>query len=325
MLVLAWIGQRATAALAIGGVLGFIIPGMQTIAQGALPVLIFIFTVSSFLKVDLETAARAWKRPVALALLLGWCLVASPVVIGVLLSWTDLPDALKQAVIIWAVSPPMAAAIVFAMFLRLDVALAVAASLAGMVLLPLTGSPMSVALARLPLDLDPLMLITRVALFVGGAALLAALIRKAVGPRLLLRYSHEISGVIVLILVIYATSLMSGVRGYIFDHPWQAFGFILLAALLNALIQVITAALFWRFGPFYAATAALLCGNKNMSVIYANLGSAITPEIMLFFAAIHVPIYIFPWLFRRAYESVAAGRLPAPFRPPAKTIGRKTI
>jgi hypothetical protein len=291
---------------------------MQNVAQSALPFLIFIFTVSSFLKVDLETASRAWKRPAALALLLIWCLIGAPVVVAILMAWTDLSAPLWQAVMIWAVSPPMAAAIVFAMFLRLDVALAVAASLAGMILLPLTGSPMSVALARLPLDLDPLMLIARVTLFVGSAALIAALIRKAVGPRLLNRYSHEISGVIVVILVIYATSLMSGVRGYIFDHPWQAFGFILLAALLNALIQVMTAALFWRFGPFYAATAALLCGNKNMSVIYANLGSAITPEIMLFFAAIHVPIYTFPWLFKGVYEGVSSGRLPFALRSPAK-------
>jgi hypothetical protein len=57
----------------------------------------------------------------------------------------------------------------------------------------------------------------------------------------------------------------------------------------------------------FATTAALLTGNKNMSVIYANLGGANSPEITLFFAAIHVPIYAFPWFFQGVYHGAVSG------------------
>jgi hypothetical protein len=307
--ILQWIGRRATGALAVGSVLGLFIPGIQSWSRDALPLLIYIFTVASFLKVDAGSFSGIREHPVRVALLLGWCLVAVPLFVQALLSWSELPGNLHEAVVIWAVSPPMAAAIVFAILLRLDVALAVTASVVGMILLPITGSPISAVLADLSVELSPNVILARVALFIGSAALIAMAIRRVAGKRTIQRYSDEISGIVVFILVIYATSMISGVRDYIFAHPWQALGFVSLAAALNAGIQVLTVAVFWRCGPMFATTAGLVTGNKNMSVIYANLGSAVSPEIMLFFAAIHVPIYSFPWLFRSFYDRVAKGQL----------------
>lgn len=301
---LAWIGQRATGALAVGGLLGILLPGLPDVLPRMLPILVFIFTVASFLKVDPSGVLKVWRRPQLPASILVWCLIVSPAILVLGVSWLELPDNLSQAITIWAVSPPMTAAIVFAVFLRLDATLAIGVSLVGVLLLPLTGPAMSMMLTQMPVDIPPLTLIARVTLFVIAAALVAGLIRRLIGTRNLARYSDDVSGAIVIILILYAAALTAGIKDEIFSHPQRALFFILLAALLNICTQIGTTLLFWNVPPLQCATAALLSGNRNMSVIYVNLGAAVTPEITLFFAAIHVPIYVFPWLLRGLYQRI---------------------
>src|SRR5262247_2892298 len=123
MNILAWLGQRATAALAVGGVAGFAVPSAAEFLRGFLP--LFVFTAVSFLKVDPAAIAGSWQRSLLVALLLVWCLIASPLLVSLAFVILPLPEDLEQVAIIRAASPPLAAAIVFTIFLRLDVSLAV--------------------------------------------------------------------------------------------------------------------------------------------------------------------------------------------------------
>jgi BASS family bile acid:Na+ symporter len=67
----------------------------------------------------------------------------------------------------------------------------------------------------------------------------------------------------------------------------------------------------WAERPV-AATIGLLGGNRNMAVVWANLGTAATPELMLFFALMQLPIYALPILLAPLYRRIAGiGRLTA--------------
>jgi len=304
MNILAWLGQRATAALAVGGVAGFAVPSAAEFLRGFLPLLVFVFTAVSFLKVDPAAIAGSWQRSLLVALLLVWCLIASPLLVSLAFVILPLPEDLEQVAIIWAASPPMTAAIVFTIFLRLDVSLAVSGSLIATLVVPVTGPPLCLLLAGLPVEVGGLMLSARVAMFIGAAAGAAWVVRAIIGGERIARRSDQVSGLIVLILVAYAASLTAGVGERLATETEHVVLFIAFAFALNIATQALTGLLFARSDMLQGATAALLAGNRNMSVLCANLGPAATPDIMLFFAANHVPIYTLPWLLRRMYAWV---------------------
>ncbi len=306
MNVLAWLGQRATAALAVGAVLGLILPGPADFFLDLLPLLVFTFTVVCFLKVETADIVQAWRRPLLPLLLSLWCLGISPVVLALVIRLFSVPDYLAQAIVLWAASPPMIAAAVFAMLLRLDGALAMGVTIVCMLIMPMTAPPLALLLTGLSVNIDVLTLTLRVGVFMASAAAVAWAAQRIIGRDRLMKRSNELSGVSVIVLVAYGASLMPVVREEIATEPARVLLFVVVAYVTNLAFQAVSCLLFVRFGRLHCATAGLLAGNRNMSVICANLGVAATPEVMLFFAAIHLPIYTLPWILRRLY--LLAGR-----------------
>src|SRR5947207_452632 len=113
MLGLTWLGRHATEALIAGVCVGLLLPDLATALQGWLSPLVFVFTAASFLKVDTRAVARAaWRQPLLPSLLLVWSLVAVPVVTAAMIHLFQVPSGLAQALMVWAASPSMTAAIV---------------------------------------------------------------------------------------------------------------------------------------------------------------------------------------------------------------------
>lgn len=299
---LAWVGQHATAALAIGVVLGLMVPGSSDLLPPFLPALVFAFTAASFLKVDLAPFQRMVRRPVLPCILVVWILVISPLVAALALIQLPVSRDLLLALIVWAVSPPMTAAIVFAAILRLDVSLATGVCLAGMLVVSFTGPLLSLSLVELPINVDPIRSVLRVLAFVSSAASVALLIRICIGVRRLAAFDLEISGLIVIILLLYATTVMSDVRDIALSDPVSVAYYVIAAYAINLGVQLLTGVLFAFGGAKFAVTSAILAGNRNMGILYANMGPLVTPELKLFFAAIHIPIYTFPYLLKPLYS-----------------------
>src|SRR5207253_7251789 len=67
--------------------------------------------------------------------------------------------------------------------------------------------------------------------------------------------------------------------------------YVASAFIANVGLQIVGVLISWRLGRVPALTIGLVSGNRNMAVVIANLGSAATPEIALFFAAVQFPIY----------------------------------
>jgi BASS family bile acid:Na+ symporter len=305
MKILAWLGRHATAALALGAFVGLIMPSLAELLRGMLPVLVFLFTAISLLKIDRGTFVPLWKKPALPALVIGWCVILVPLLVGAVLQVAPLPKGLAQAIIIWAASPPMTAAIVFAVLLGLDTSLASGVALSSIFIVPLTGPLLCLALAGLPIGIDAPVLIGRVAAFIGAAAAAAFLVRRVVGHERLARNHDAVNGVIIVTLIAYAAALTAGVGAEFAMHPGRILLFTAAGFATNILVQLVTALLFVRFGVKLSVTSALLAGNRNMSVLCAGLGTAATAEIMLFFALSHVAVYTLPWLFGRCYRWVA--------------------
>lgn len=302
MKMLAWLGRHATEALIAGAFIGLLLPDLAVVLQGWLSPLVFVFTAASFLKADVIAVARAaWRQPLLPSLLLLWSLVAVPIIAAGAIHLFHVPTGLAQALIVWAASPSMTAAIVFAALLGLDVALATTLSIIGMFVVPLTGPPLAMWLAGMSIGVDALTLTGRIAGFIGAALAVAWVLRGVVGRGALERRADEINGAIIVLLVLFGISLTGGVGQRIATDPGHVMEFVIVAFIANLAAQIASSLLFVWAGPRRSATAALLAGNRNMSVLCANLGMAATPDIMLFFATSHVPIYVLPWILRRVY------------------------
>ncbi len=306
MPLLAWLGRRATAALAGGALLGLALPWLASLFRAMLAEIVFVFIVASFLKVDWRTVSQVWQTPALPLRGLAWSVIGLPIVLAAVLSIIPLAEGMSQSLIIWGVSPPMTAAIVFAMLLRLDTALAVGVAMTGMLVVPFTAPILCAYLGDITIAAGSLVLVRNVAFFVGGAILVALILRRLMGRAFIEGRADELNGLVILTLIAYAASLTAGVGAEFAERPLRVVQFLAAGFVSNVAAQLVTAALFWSYGKKQAMSVALLAGNRNMSVLCANLGAAMTPDIALFFAASHVPIYTLPWLLRRLYAWIVA-------------------
>jgi BASS family bile acid:Na+ symporter len=307
----AFLGRHGTWFLAGGLFIGLLVPALAALLRPLLSGFIFLLTAATFLGIDWQELARHARRPGLMALILAWTLLVSPIVAALVARVAGLPAPLAQALVLWAASPPLISVPAIALLLGLDGALALLVMVAGTFLMPFTLPPLVLGLIGLKLGIGILPLTRNLVLFIGGAALAAAALRYFAGAERLRRHAVELSGLSVLILILFAIAIMDGVRELIVARPQQVAEYALCALLASLALQALGFLAFAWLPRLAALTVALIAGNNNMAVVWANLGSAATPELMLFFAAVQLPIYVLPAALRPVYRRLGAA---APYR-----------
>jgi bile acid:Na+ symporter, BASS family len=305
--LLALLGRHGTWFLAIGLFIGLVLPPLATLVRPALNVLIFLLTAAAFLGIDWPALAAHARRPLLLALVLAWTLVATPVVTALAARALDLPQPLAQGLVLWAASPPLISVPAIALLLGLDGALALILMVSGIFLMPFTLPPLVLGLIGLKLGVGILPLMQRLVLFIGGAALLAAALRRLIGSERLRRHKLELSGLNVLILLLFAIGVMDGVGALLVAKPQQVLLYAATALGASLALQALSFAAFAFLPRLSALTVGLVGGNNNMAVVWASLGAAATPELTLFFAVVQLPIYVLPAMLKPVYRRLGAG------------------
>jgi predicted Na+-dependent transporter len=308
----AFLGRHGTWFLAGGLFIGLLMPALAALLRPMLAAFVFLLTTATFLSIDWQELAGHARRPGLLALILAWTLVVSPIITALAARVAGLPAPLAQALVLWAASPPLISVPAIALLLGLDGALALLVMVAGTFLMPFTLPPLVLGLIGLELGIGILPLMRNLLLFIGGAALVAATLRYLAGAARLRSHATELSGLSVLILILFAIAIMDGARELIAARPQQVLGYAICALLASLVLQALGFLAFGWLPRIAALTVGLIAGNNNMAVVWANLGSAATPELMLFFAAVQLPIYVLPAALRPVYRRLGA----APARSP---------
>jgi BASS family bile acid:Na+ symporter len=157
----------------------------------------------------------------------------------------------------------------------------------------------------LGIGIGPLM--ARLAVVVGGAGAAAGLLRWHLGRERLRRLGTEISGINVLLLVLFAVGVMDGMSGHLFHEPSRVLGYCLAALGASLGLQAVSFLSFGWLGRSSALTMGLVGGNKNMAVVWASLGAAAnSPDLMLYFACAQLPIYLLPAALAPIYRRLGA-------------------
>jgi BASS family bile acid:Na+ symporter len=304
--LLARLGRHGTWFLAGGLFIGLLVPPLATLLRPTLPALIFVLTAATFLSIDWTALVVHARRPGLLVLLLAWGLVATPIIVALVARLLGLPPGLTQSLVLWAASPPLISVPAIALLRGLDGALALLAMVAGTLVMPFTLPPLVLGLLGLELGLSVPALTLRLVLFIGGAALLAALVRRLCGVARLRRHALELSGLNVLILLLFAIAIMDGATARLLSEPRAVLLYAATALSVSVLLQALSFLVFLRLARIPALTIGLIGGNKNMAVVWATLAGAASPELSLFFVTMQLPIYVLPALLKPVYHRLGA-------------------
>ncbi len=300
--------RHGTTLLASGLFIGLILQPLAHAIWPLLPTLVFLLTMTTMLRIDWPQVVAHARHPLRIGLLVLWALTVSPVLMAGVVRILGIPLGLAQALVLWSASPPLMALPAIALLMGLDGALALLVMVSATFLMPLTLPPLLLGLMGLDLGIGIVPLMVRLAVFVGGAGVLAGLLRWRMGPERLADHASEISGINVFLLVLFAVGVMDGMARHLLDEPLRVLGYGIAALGASVALQAVSALGFGWLGRAPALTVGLIGGNKNMAVVWASLsaGAAGSPDLMLYFACAQLPIYLLPALLAPIYRRLGA-------------------
>jgi BASS family bile acid:Na+ symporter len=295
---LAFFGRRSMPLLAAGILIGLAVPPLAALMRPLTGPLLFLLTAATLLKIEPRAVLGELRRPGRLAAVLVWTMALEPVLMALVLSLLPLPPGLVEAVVLWSAASPLISAPALAFLLGLEAPLALVGMTLGTLAMPLTLPPLALALLGLRLEIGVAELMLRLGVFVGGALVTALVARRLIGPARIDRAGLEISGLAVLLLLLFGIGVMDGVQTIFAEQPRHVLLFAAAAFGATMFMLASTAALFSWLGLRPALSVALLGGYKNMAVVWASLGAAASADLTLYFVVIQLPIYLLPPLLR---------------------------
>ena len=296
---LAGIGRHAAIGFALSIVLGLALPQFAAQARPLLPVSIFCFMVTTFLRADASIIARLIRRPKKLILSCLWLVLAPLVLVGAVfavLGRENLDPGLVLGLAILGAAPPIMSSPAVAIVYGFEPSLIIASVLSITALSPFIAPPLVDLLAGKAVPLDPSVLMLRLVFFVGGGLVTALILRRLLGSARIDGMKAELDGFGVVMYFIFAVAAMDGVTDAAFRDP-KTVAFFIGFAMAIAGLGILSGLVLLRFAD--EPERLILgygAGQRNMGLLVAALGAGVPPTTFLFFALAQFPIYFMPWL-----------------------------
>jgi len=305
---LAWLGRQGTRAVAACLFIGVMLPPLAALLKPTFAVALFCLLCLAFLRVDPDEVKRHFSRPLLIAAAAAWMMLATPVMIGLALLAFDarhLLPGLYVAMILQAAAPPVISAPTLAALMGLDAALSLAALIVCTAVTPFTAPVFAAFFVGPGMDISPWALGAKLLAMLGGAALVAQLIRRWRGKAWVEAQKERVDGLSVIALFFFAVALMDGVLHSILNEPLKVLGLTLLSFALSLGLAALTALVFVRLGMAQALALGLAAGNRNMGLMLAAAGTAVPDLTWLYFAIAQFPIYLMPAMLKPLARRVA--------------------
>ena len=307
--VLNWAGRNGPLLLFAGVLVGLVAPSLAHAARPLFGFAVFVFTLGAFLKVDLvsfrvELQQRSW-----IAVVLLWTTFGVPLVMFVLVRLLQPETALAQAMMLCMLAPPVGSAAAIAAMLGLSAPLALLATVSAMLLSPLYLPLLATWLGSYQLQIDPLAMMQRLLVIVGGAGVCATLLHRH-ARNFIAQNPHAMTGISVFGLILVAVGAMRGMQNYFLVNPREVLSYLMLAFVMNVGFQAMGAALFSFAGPVRALTIGLVSGNRSVTLAWAAAGSSLAgnQQVELYLAMSVFPIFMLPLLERRLIERMLSAK-----------------
>jgi len=309
---LAWLGRQGTRALAALVFIGIALPPLGALLKPYVSEAIFVLLCIAFLRVDAAALRGHLGRPAIVLAAAAWTVIGVPLLIGAGGLMTGLehraPD-LFLALMLHAIASPMMAAPAFAAVMGLDATLVLVTLVASTLITPFTAPAFAYAFIGPALTLSPLALGLKMLAILAGSALLAAVVRRIVGPAAIARRKEEIDGFNILIVFIFVAAVMENVAARFLAAPVAMTALTALAFAVSFAILGATMLLFAWVGRERALALGLMASQRNTGLMLAATGGAVPDMVWLYFGLCQLPIYLSPQLLqplaRRVKQKVA--------------------
>lgn len=256
------------------------------------------------LRVDLAQVVAYLRRPVLVAALTAWLLLAMPVMAYAVALAAGLDGPLGAALVISATGCAATSSPAFARLVGLDGEISLVVAVVTTLLVPFTAPPLALGLMGIDLAISLQGLMARLALVVGLPLLISIGIRRVVRQETLARFGPAVDGGVVWLVVIYGFGVMDGMLAKLLAEPAWVMGGLALAFAGNFGMNLLTALAFLAAGRRVALAGGLLAGNRNMALYLAVLPAATDERILLFFALCQFPLFLSPFLLRPIYRRI---------------------
>ncbi len=303
---LSWLGANGTRILPLSLFVGLAWADLAALLRPALTPTVFLMLAMLMIRVDMVAARKHLASPMVPALGLIWTIVVLPILFAGLiwLGGSLLSAGLVLALIFWASSPPLFSTPALAYLLRLDPALALGFLLVAVAAHPLVTPFFTALFTDGTANVSPVELAQRLILLVGGAAIIAVVVRKVFGVERIHAASTSFDGLNVIAMAIFAIALMDGIGARLLADPVYALGFIAFVMALSLICIALTTALFWRAGRKVASTLGFSAGGRNIALVIGALGVSVPDDTWLFFAVLQFPIYCLPAMLKPVYDRI---------------------
>jgi ACR3 family arsenite efflux pump ArsB len=304
---LEWSARRGGALLGFGVFAGVLIPPLAAATRDVVTPVVASLMTLVLLRVDFAQVIGYLKRPLLVAALLAWVMLASPLIAFAIAWATGLDGPLGAALVIMATGCAATSSPAFARLVGLDGEISLVVAVLSTLLVPFTAPPLALGLLGIDLAISLEGLMARLALVVGLPLLVSLAIRRVAGEARLTRYGRAVDGAVVLLVVLYGFGVMDGLQAKILAEPLWVLGGVALAFAGNFGLNILTAlAMRPLAGARVALAAGLLSGNRNMALYLAVLPAATDSRILLFFALCQFPLFLSPFLLRPVYDRLRA-------------------
>jgi BASS family bile acid:Na+ symporter len=289
------VAAMGTWLMASAFVIGYLLPPLAAACREfILPAIIIILTVA-MLRLDVARLRGYIRRPGAMALIVLVNLIAAPVLMWVLLTPIDIPDELRQGMVLLAAAPMVSSAIAFATILELDSALAVAVMVTTYAIVPITLPALSLWLLGLDLGVGFFDLFSRLFATIAIPAGIAFAIRRwVIKPEIMLKNARALDGISVLFVMVFGFGIIHGLPAFVAARPDYVVLVLAASFAANIGLQIVGAALFLWMGHREALTVGLVTGNTNLGLLMVTLADRAPPELLVCFVLGQIPMYFLP-------------------------------
>jgi len=288
---------------------GLALPPLAAMLRDTLTITVAGLMTLVLLRIDLKQVLAYLRRPLLVAALLAWLLIACPLIVYAIVRAMGLDGPLGAAVVIMATGCAATSSPAFARLVGLDASVSLVVAVVSTLLVPFTAPPLALGLLGIDLAISLWALMGRLALIVGLPLLASLVIRRLVAAPTLGAWSGRIDGTVVLLLVMYGIGVMDGMQAKLLAEPAWVLGGIALAFLGNFGLNLLTTLATLPAGRGVALAAGLLSGNRNMALYLAVLPAATDSRILLYFALCQFPLFLSPMLLRPIYDRLRAAGL----------------
>jgi BASS family bile acid:Na+ symporter len=286
------LAPRGPTLLIVGVLAGLAFPALAEAVRPMMAASIFVIVLGTLLRLNAADFVRTLRQPRFSALLPAVVMLVCPLLVGMAAHLAGVGPELALAMVLAVCAPPSGGTAAVARMLGLDSTIPLAVTLLSMAVAPLSVPLLASWFAGIAFD--PLELALRLFVLTAGAGGVALVLRQCAAAELK-RHANAIDGLVLVALLVFATSTMAGVRAQIEAEPMAALACVTLAFACNLVLQALGALLLP--GTFVERLGiGLILGNRNVGLVWSALGASTSPTMALFFAATQFPIYMTPRL-----------------------------